>query len=87
MCCINAIILSLLKLFQIGKSKLFFHDADLRKLDQISNKVKEQVIICQSGNVGRAKVRGSRSFRAISFRVFYMYQNVVFKSNNLLLFP
>lgn len=58
MCCINAIILSLLKSFQIGKSKLFFHEADLRKLDQISNKVKEQVIICQSGTCRKGKGQG-----------------------------
>lgn len=58
LCCINAIVLSLLKSFQIGKSKLFLHEADLKKMDQISNKVKEKVIICQSGRKG--KVQGGQ---------------------------
>lgn len=56
MCCINTIVLSLLISFQIGKSKLFFHEADLKKMDQISNKVKEKVIVCQSGR--KDKVQG-----------------------------
>ncbi|XP_062569272.1 serine/arginine repetitive matrix protein 1-like [Saccostrea cucullata] len=33
---------------KIGKSKVFFHEEDLRKIDQVSNEVKKKIVLCQS---------------------------------------
>ncbi|XP_056005733.1 unconventional myosin-XVI-like isoform X5 [Ostrea edulis] len=33
---------------KVGKSKVFFHETDMKKIDQVSSEVKKKVVVCQS---------------------------------------